>query len=198
MGEQVVKNEIKALQVLDVGCGTGEMRAFLYSYRLPKGYTRHYTGIDGDPLKLQRARAYTPSGDFREMILPGGVDTLEKNHFNVITCSEVYEHLVKEDGEQLLLKLHQTVAPGCIAVFTVPTLKYRNHRPNPLHPNEMDPEDFMATARAAGWNVVNWYWLHVPFLRPKFSRIPPEEQQTAEIVSDGKHKGTRGLYILQK
>jgi len=186
------------LNFLDVGCGNGEMRKLIYAYRLPKGYSRKYVGVDGDPLKLARARSYAPAGTFIQGLFPEVLGTVE-GKFQAFVCTEVYEHLEEEKGIALLKGMRALALNRSVAIFTVPNSTHSRYRDNPLHLNEVAPSDFVRQVSETGWTVRDWFWLRIPHLQTKWGRVPRSIQGlvSAAIQDPYSHQGNVALYVLE-
>lgn len=186
------------LSFLDVGCGMGEMRTMLYSYRFPKGYSKSYLGVDGDSIKLALARIHNPAGQFVEGLLPQVLEPLAEG-FNGFICTEVFEHISREEGIATLEQMRRLSLPKGIAVFTVPSPSHSRFRENPLHINETTPEDFQKLATSTGWAVVNWFWLRAPNLPSLGENIPRPVQRlvSAAALKPEKVAGVDALYVLE-
>lgn len=108
--------ELKARQVLDLGCGPGEFAAFLMPRRPDLGYT----GIDASAAAVERARARCPLGNFEQADAQTS-DLLRDPRFDVVICTEMLEHI--EDDLGLLSRLR----PGTAFVGSVPDFDSFGH-----------------------------------------------------------------------
>lgn len=186
------------LPVLDVGCGFGEMYCLLRGLIKPRGYRLPYTGVDGDPLRIQRAKTLFRRGDFRLGLFPEVLHEPKKT-FSGLICSEVYEHLTPGEGDRLLDAMYLVAQPGAVAVLTIPTLAYRKKRVNPLHIHEVNPAEFIPLAEAVGWRVENWFYTRLMHRRihpnmPSFLSsliLAPTADLNGEV-------GQNALYVLRK
>ena len=184
------------VKLLDVGSGYGEMEVFMGGYMRPKGYKLEYTGCDIDPLRMQRARSYLPSINIVEIEpLPNGLLALPE-YYNAVVCSEVYEHLKPEEGEQLLRTMAKVTQSGAVAVFTIPTPAFGKQREIPMHLNEEEPSLFTVKAEQAGWEVLNWYYTKGR-TSEKAENVPTVLRSTLMAPQFCK-KGNHALYVLRR
>lgn len=107
-------------RLLDVGCGSGYL-ARLLKARLP-GLAVH--GVDVSRVALARARAHV--GWVCQVDLDRGHLPLRSDQYDTVVCVEVLEHLY--DPDHALQEIHRVLAPGGLAVVTVPNLAYWRHR----------------------------------------------------------------------
>ena len=103
-----VRSENKGKNILDYGCGTGE---FL-SYCKERGYQT--TGVE--PNETARNHAVNSFG--LEVKLPSDLNTLQDNHFDVITLWHVLEHVHQLKETIALLK--QKLKDGGTLIIAVP------------------------------------------------------------------------------
>lgn len=97
--------------ILDIGCSSG---GFLSC--LTDGKWRLH-GIEADRSTAERAHALTGADVFAGDILEAG---FPPNSFDVITCSDVLEHLY--DPREVLLKVYDWLKPGGIFYVFVPNI----------------------------------------------------------------------------
>lgn len=191
--------EPSLLNILDVGCGYGEMVNFLNGIRLPPGYQRSYMGIDADPNRIRRARVAFPKSNFAQILLPEGLEALTETYQGFI-CTEVIEHLELEQGKKLLRTLRNMAAPRAIAIFTVPAPEVGMRRDNPLHQHEYGAQQFLEVARESGWAVLDWCWLKIRAteLPPKNEYIPYDLYQplVSPTIGNPNVRGSDALYVL--
>jgi 2-polyprenyl-3-methyl-5-hydroxy-6-metoxy-1,4-benzoquinol methylase len=100
-----------ARSILDVGCGVGEMIAFL-AERFPGA---RFTGVDLSPVAIESCKRRLPVHEWRVSDitvsdLPGG--------FDAAICSELLEHLDTPDAA--MRRVVRAVKPGGTVVVTVP------------------------------------------------------------------------------
>lgn len=105
--------------VLDVGCGNGLMLT-LIDERFPG---KRLAGVDLSEVAVANNRERLPHMEFACADL--AKDALP-NHFDVVTCCEVVEHL--DDPAGAVKKLASSVVPGGTVLVTCPT--------GPLYPTE--------------------------------------------------------------
>ena len=96
------------LELLDVGCGAGNMMHHLSRYGQVKGVE-----IDPRPVAVARARGYDVDQGDAAQGLP--YDTAS---FDVVTALDVIEH--NQDDVRILREMHRVLKPGGFAAVTVP------------------------------------------------------------------------------
>ena len=110
--EQFLKrNENKQLNVLDVGCGNGNISRFIGSFG------HQVLGIDISDTTIEKARELTnmPNVQFRNV---SAEDLMSKEKYDVIVCSEVIEHLSLPSG--VVVALAGLLKPYGTLIVTVP------------------------------------------------------------------------------
>jgi 2-polyprenyl-3-methyl-5-hydroxy-6-metoxy-1,4-benzoquinol methylase len=137
--------------LLDVGCGDGELIAWLGNI-LPPGI--EYTGADLSSETVARNRERLPHAKFEVL-------NIEKQQldqtFGAIVCTEVIEHL--DDQPTALGHLRAMLEPGGHLVLTCPSGKVHateRHFGHVAHPT---PEALRRMCEEAGFEVVsleNW------------------------------------------
>lgn len=105
--QEIKKINKEKMQILDVGCGTGEYIPFF------KGYV---TGIDFDTALINSAKQKFPKSSFirhdcTKLPLP------IKNKFNLIFSTELIEHLKRRDAVRLIKELEKK-SNGYILIST--------------------------------------------------------------------------------
>jgi len=93
-------------KILDVGCGDKPYKPYF-------GHVSEYIGIDVE------------AGSEVDMILsPGNSWPLDTNHFDVVLCTQVLEHV--GDVHQVCKEINRVLKPGGLAVMSFPFL-YNEH-----------------------------------------------------------------------
>jgi SAM-dependent methyltransferase len=103
-----------AKEILDVGCGLGEMVAFL-SAELA---SVRFTGIDFSPGAIESCRRRLPEHSWA--VADVVADDLPRP-FDAVICSELLEHL--DEPETALVRIASSLTPGGVIVVTVPNGK---------------------------------------------------------------------------
>ena len=140
------------VSALDAGCGNGELLSTLRR-RWPE---RTFAGADLSPEVIARNRRRFPGVRFHLLNLEEGA--LDEQ-FDLVTCSEVVEHLNRQ--ERGLRHLAAMTKPRGHVLVTCPTgAVYPTERTfgHVAHPSLADVERY---ARASGLDVVaalNWGW----------------------------------------
>lgn len=117
--EEIVLRKMAGVEsqarILDLGCGDGCFLAGVH-----KKYPQlKITGIDLSLVQLEKAKKRIPSGEFSQATLSKGLPYPD-NHFDVIYCGEVIEHLF--DPDSLLKEAHRVLRPGGVLYMTTPNL----------------------------------------------------------------------------
>jgi SAM-dependent methyltransferase len=138
--------------LLDVGCGNGELIALVAA----QSHGVRLTGADLSPDQIERNRRRLPGVEFFALDVQSAA--LPRT-FDVVTCSEVIEHL--DDAAAALKNLARMVAPGGSLLVTCPAgtmYATERHFGHVRHPKV---GDLRAWADAAGLEVDtiwNWGW----------------------------------------
>jgi methionine biosynthesis protein MetW len=100
------------LQVLDIGCGAGNMIHHLSRYGQVKGLE-----MDPRPVAVAHERGYdVDQGDATQGL------AYDDASFDVVTALDVIEH--NEDDDAILGEMHRVVKPGGHVVITVPAFMW--------------------------------------------------------------------------
>lgn len=107
----------KNLQVLDFGCGTGNLLNQLVS-QFPQNI---YWGADTSDAGIEASKLLVPHASILKINLSKGKPSLAVSlrSFDVVVCSEVIEHI--EDDRQTLQFLISLLKPGGSLILTVPS-----------------------------------------------------------------------------
>lgn len=102
--------------VLDIGCGSGQLAACLYEL----GGISSYVGLDFSSEAVAIARRACPQGRF----VVGDALTspvFDETRYDVVVCTEMLEHVERD------LDIVRRFAPGVRAIFTVPNFPFASH-----------------------------------------------------------------------
>jgi 2-polyprenyl-3-methyl-5-hydroxy-6-metoxy-1,4-benzoquinol methylase len=107
-----IKRRDDHFRLLDLGCGTGDLLDRL-ARQFPNA---EFVGIDSNASSLARARALSPP---RCAFFESRYEEAAPGIFDVIVCSEVYEHV--GDPERLLDRLRDLLVPGGYLSMSTPS-----------------------------------------------------------------------------
>ena len=110
LGQSLPKNH--ALEILDVGCGAGNMIHHLSRYGRVRGLE-----VDPRPVKEARLRGYQV--DLQDATQPYPFDEAT---FDLVTAFDVIEHV--DDDRAILQEAYRTLKPGGHIAITVPALMW--------------------------------------------------------------------------
>lgn len=99
-------------RVLDMGCGAGLLTEPLA--RLGGDVT----GVDAAPESIAVARGHATSGGLTIDYRTGGSEAVAGEHFDLVTCLEVIEHVAKPAA--FVRELAATLAPGGLLILSTP------------------------------------------------------------------------------
>jgi SAM-dependent methyltransferase len=110
-----------SVRVLDVGCGSGLVLAYLYWANCD--IIREYVGID---LNVERLRSRYKFVRIPHRFHAVNLDSdWNLGRFDLIWCSEVIEHLLED--RRLLRKMRDHLAPGGSIAITTPSRAFVDH-----------------------------------------------------------------------
>jgi len=100
--------------VLDLGCGDGNLLAFLASHG-----SREVVGVDRSPVQVERSRRLAPAA---EVLLGDAGDVLRRRpgRFEAIFCIDVLEHLTRDELLETLRLISAALRPGGALIAQVP------------------------------------------------------------------------------
>jgi SAM-dependent methyltransferase len=100
--------------VLDLGCGNGQLLAFLQRAGL-----RAVVGVDRSPVQAERSRRAAPEA---EVVLGDGSELLRAwpGRFGAIFCIDVLEHLTRDELLESLRLIVAALRPGGVLIAQVP------------------------------------------------------------------------------
>jgi 2-polyprenyl-3-methyl-5-hydroxy-6-metoxy-1,4-benzoquinol methylase len=106
------------LNILDVGCATGENGRFL----LDKGYARSVTGVEYDHIMADEAKNKIQKVFKGSIEDPQLLAELQNFEFDFILLGDVLEHLV--DPWKVLLSLGKTLKNGGKVIISIPNAQH--------------------------------------------------------------------------
>ncbi|MCK1987648.1 class I SAM-dependent methyltransferase [Lysinibacillus fusiformis] len=121
LSKEIMKNEsiLPASHILDVGCGTGQTAAFLASH-----YAAHVTGIDINPIMIEKARHRMKKGHLSVNVIQGSIEetTLPNEAFDFVLAESVLAFVNKQRALQEIFRLLKKGGRLIAIEFTVPML----------------------------------------------------------------------------
>ncbi|ACA39881.1 class I SAM-dependent methyltransferase [Lysinibacillus sphaericus] len=121
LSKEILKNEsiLPTSHILDVGCGTGQTAAFLASY-----YTTNVTGIDINPIMIEKARHRMKKARLPVNIIQGSIEetSLPNGAFDFVLAESVLSFVHKQRALQEIFRLLKQGGRLIAIEFTIPTL----------------------------------------------------------------------------
>ncbi|MFJ7920930.1 class I SAM-dependent methyltransferase [Lysinibacillus fusiformis] len=121
LSQEIMKNEriLPASHILDVGCGTGQTAAFLASH-----YAAHVTGIDINPIMIEKARHRMKKAHLSVHIIQGSIEetSLPNEAFDFVLAESVLAFVNKQRALQEIFRLLKKGGRLIAIEFTVPML----------------------------------------------------------------------------
>ena len=101
--------DTKDLALLDMSCSNG-----LMTKQIAESFGT-VIGIDIDEGALDHAKEYSSGSNIRYEKMDGLHTCFEDNKFDVVLCSQMYEHV--PDPQQLMSEIHRILKPGGVCYF---------------------------------------------------------------------------------
>jgi SAM-dependent methyltransferase len=133
----------RALDILDVGCGAGNMIHHLARYGRVRGIE-----VDARPVKIAQARGYdVRHGDATQAI------PFPDASFDLVTALDVIEHV--EADENILREAYRVLKPGGYLLITTPAFQWLWSHNDVLnaHKRRYSAGDLRAKSERAGFRV---------------------------------------------
>jgi SAM-dependent methyltransferase len=105
-------------RVLDYGAGDGELSRLL-AIRLPDAQVNCY-----EPYQSLREQAVANTRGVPNLEVIGTIDQLEEGSFDLVLCTEVFEHLPYDETEESLRKIRSLLCDTGVGVIGVPLEMY--------------------------------------------------------------------------
>lgn len=109
-------NDIHKCNVLDYGSGMGHLINFFLNEKI------NITGVDMSKEEVTRVNGKFSGNNYFHgvKLFDGKKLPFEDNEFDLITCTEVIEHVLDEHVDGLLCELKRILKPGGVILFTTP------------------------------------------------------------------------------
>ncbi|WP_366668924.1 class I SAM-dependent methyltransferase [Lysinibacillus fusiformis] len=121
LSKEIMKKEriLPASHILDVGCGTGQTAAYLASH-----YAAHVTGIDINPIMIEKARHRMKKAHVSVNIIQGSIEetSLPNEAFDFVLAESVLAFVNKQRALQEIFRLLKKGGRLIAIEFTVPML----------------------------------------------------------------------------
>ena len=129
--------------VLDIGCGAGNMIHHLSRYGSVKGVE-----VDARPVAMAQARGY----DVRQADATGGIPFPEAS-FDLVTALDVIEHV--DDDEAILREAHRVLRPHGTLAITTPAFQWLWSYNDVLngHKHRYTPSELRERVERAGFRI---------------------------------------------
>jgi 2-polyprenyl-3-methyl-5-hydroxy-6-metoxy-1,4-benzoquinol methylase len=159
--EKFIKILNKTKSLADLGCGLGG-NAIVFQQINPR---LEYTGIDISEEAIAKAQKINKSKKIKFLVNDLEKNTLPKDHFTLIYCSQLIEHI--KDDEKFLLNINQSLkTKGDLLISTVykkPSSFYFYKNVNnervlaPDHINEyINIKDLFEKLKKSGFRVIDY------------------------------------------
>lgn len=111
------ENIQRGLDILDVGCGTGQTAAYLASV-----YQANVTGIDAHPLMIEKARLRMQKAHLAVKLIEGSIEqtSIEKESFDFILAESVLTFVNQQRALQEIYRLLKKGGRLITIEFTLP------------------------------------------------------------------------------
>lgn len=137
------------LQILDLGCGSGEPIA---EYLIAKGH--RVTGVDGAAALIETARAKFPD---QTWITADMRNTPPMGRFHGLIAWHSFFHLIPDDQRSMFEKFNRLCHPGAALMFTSGTScgeAIGTFEGQPLYHGSLDPAEYQHLLQTNGFDVL--------------------------------------------
>lgn len=159
----LVPPELQKKTLLDIGCGKGVWGFMIRAQRDLAGST--FIGIDLNETYLDFAKKHRVYNKLLKTNLKKKLPLLDQS-VDFIICSEVIEHIKKDEGFHLLDEIERIIKPGGRVIITTPNVWLESPFDEPLdkHYSLWNPQDFKKRGfhvKGLGikipFNKIGWY-----------------------------------------
>lgn len=150
---EIYKSVKNSNNVLNIGSGQGYFEKH-YLYRLN---TRNYTDFDISYEGLKKLKKYT------SLLTQGSIISLpfKENAFDAVICTEVLEHLTKDDVKKAYQQIHHILDINGYAIFSVPIYEPVSLSNHPVgHKRKYVPNEFLKEISENGFNIVSYKYFY--------------------------------------
>lgn len=145
---QIIKDNIKGKSLLDVGCAEG----LFCQFALENG-SSHSVGIDIGNKKIERAKKQFPKCTF---IVGNVKDIGLEEHFDIVLCSEVLQHLV--DYHKCIDEMVNILSKNGLLIISTPNLSSSNDHEFANIDPDMSANKLLKEIGGAGFGKQNAIW----------------------------------------
>lgn len=166
----------KNVDVLDVGCGDGQMiRHWIskhFSY-MKRARGINYTGVDLSSAALEKAvdvqgRAYVNRCQFIAHDITGAWTFAKDRSFDIIWYTEVIEHVPAESALHTLNECYRVLRSAGLMLLSTPAMLDGKINWPDVHDHEFTREEMEGLLAAAGFTIVDCWGTGVNWNRKKF------------------------------
>ncbi len=155
---RLIRNYLKQLkimpkQIMDIGCGTGE----LLSELLKEYPNAKLTGCDLSIESSNLMKSISPNSEFHCLDVEKLNLTIFKNSFDLITCSEVLEHC--NNPRNVIKNAYEWLAPKGLFLVSVPSGFITDYDKTIGHVHHYSTSELKSLLECEGFkNVTAKYW----------------------------------------
>lgn len=107
-----LKNGQRAVRLLDIGCGYGDMLRRIERWAAKRGLQMELIGVDINPNAIRAARESTPASSQIQWVLGDAGTSPETQNVDLVTSCGVFHHLDESEIVRLLAWMNSTARIG--------------------------------------------------------------------------------------
>lgn len=143
--------------ILELGCGNGDMNEILYRNRC----RINYVGIEINENCIKKINNRKFKTNFPSLFLKKDLTKLplpfKNKKFDVIICTEVIEHITKEEGRNLLIECKRLLKDDGILFLSTPDKKLSEGIYSKDHIYEYEYEEIKKLIIETGFKIIKIY-----------------------------------------